>query len=71
MRWFDARQVVMGGGLVSGLALVIMSISSHFEVLYFAAVLSGISRWFMVKFSKRIRCSITLLHCFPIETDIV
>ena len=41
LKWFDAREVVMGGGLLAGIGMVIMSVSAHFAPLYLGAVLAG------------------------------
>jgi len=41
MKWFDARQLIMGGGLLSGVALVVGSISTHVAVLQFALIFAG------------------------------
>jgi len=41
MKWFDARQLIMGGGLLSGIGLVVGSISTHVAVLVIALVFAG------------------------------
>jgi len=41
MRWFDARQLVISGGLLSAAGMVIMSISQHFAGLCFGSFLAG------------------------------
>jgi len=42
LRWFDARELIMGGGILAGLGMFVMSISPQYSLLFLAAVVAGL-----------------------------
>jgi len=41
LKWLDARVLIVGGGVVAGLGMLGIYVSSHITTVYASAVLSG------------------------------